>query len=91
MDRALAASSAPELTHVREFIDAKIICRDFQSLRLYHPAGPYRDPSALGPESGPEQPLRITKRDGKAASTLRLLGVFPEAADTCHNFIGKDT
>ncbi len=35
----------------------------------------------------------VTKRDGpgKAASTLRLLGVFPEAADTCHNFIGKDT
>ncbi len=33
----------------------------------------------------------ITKRDGKAASTLRLLGVFPEAADTCYNFIGKDS
>jgi hypothetical protein len=29
----------------------------------------------------------ITKRDGKAASTLHLLGGFPEAADTCHNFI----
>jgi hypothetical protein len=34
---------------------------------------------------------RMTMRDGKAASTLLLLGVLPEAADTCHHFIGKDT
>ncbi len=42
---------------------------------------------------GPGHTSDEERWDSKAASTLRLLGIFPEAADTCHNFIasGKGT
>ena len=65
LDRAIPASST-ELTHV--LVHWQRCLQGFRSLRLYQPAGPARaqasspEPmvTALCPERGPEQPLRLS-------------------------------
>ncbi len=50
---------------------------------ISQPAGPYRDPSALSPESGPEQPLRPATRQAGRRRLARPGGPGPAPAGCC--------